>query len=141
MASELGTFLKAISLTKDPVLKNNEPLVAVYNQYVINRCLSYFSDSILLVNEMNTMPETDPMMHFDFLKTSLRPRKRFERTTKPEGPNEMEQVLVCAFPSYSLARIRREIMPLVEHDSDLFDNIKAKTNRGGKTSNHGKKES
>lgn len=126
MGSDLGTFLKAISSTKEPVLKKNEPLVAVYNPYVVNRCLSYFADCIHYVNEINRTPEVSFDMHFDFLSAAIRPRKRFSRTTKPDGPSDLEQILVCAFPGYSLSRIRSEIAPILEHDTELVETIKRK---------------
>ena len=55
-----------------------------YLPFIINRSLSYHQDTILLANEMNKYPNLTTEQQYDFLRLTVRPRKRFAKFMKPE---------------------------------------------------------
>ena len=57
---KLGEYLNAINHTKETLLDtDDESVEKEYTPYVINRCLSYFTDTIFHVNEMNRYSNID----------------------------------------------------------------------------------
>ena len=51
---ELKEYLKAINTSKEPLMDSEDVMwEKKYSPYITNRCLYPFSDTILLVNEMN----------------------------------------------------------------------------------------
>ena len=90
---KLTNYLNAINYTKDPLLDTeDESVERKYVPYVVNRCLSYFPDTILHVNLMNRFPSTDKKMQFDFLRTAVRKKKRFSKWLKNENPDNLTVV-------------------------------------------------
>lgn len=55
-----------------------------YPAFMVNRGLSYFRDTVLLANEMNRNHHIDGRLQFDFLRSAIRPRKRFSKWAKKE---------------------------------------------------------
>ena len=68
-----------------------------YNCFIINRGLSYHSDSVLLANEMNRLPDLPHIMQFDFYRHILRPRKRFAKWSKQQEASNDIKIIQKAF--------------------------------------------
>ena len=86
-----GDYLKAINYTKEDLFV--EPQADKdYYPYIINRCLSYFIDTVLYANEMNRFPEIPKKDQFNYLKGSVRERKRFSKWIKKEEEKDIEVV-------------------------------------------------
>ena len=51
--------------------------VKAYTPFVVNRCLSYFADTLFHANEMNCSPWLDNKSQFDFYRLAVRKKKRF----------------------------------------------------------------
>lgn len=62
----------------------------LYTPFIVNRCLSYFTDTILYANEMNRNPHVDNKLQYDYFLNSVRKRKRFSRWMKQESPDDLE---------------------------------------------------
>ena len=76
---------KQIELTED-----NEEL---YNQYIINKALSFHRDCLFQVNMMNLYPNINSKMHFDFLLNTTRKYKRpFKPWIKPDNSEKVELI-------------------------------------------------
>lgn len=84
MSHQLSDYLKAINETKEPLMDEPEWGKSSYPPFVVGRCLSYFPDTVFPVNEVNIRPGMDSKMHFDFLRCSIRKRKRFSKWLKRE---------------------------------------------------------
>jgi hypothetical protein len=80
---ELKEFLNSINHDKKPLL-DEETAVRHYPPFVVNRCLSYFPDTIFHSNEMNCHPWLDPKSQFDFHRLSVRKKKRFSPWLRKE---------------------------------------------------------
>ncbi len=89
----LGEILSSINHNKENILRErDEREEKQYAPYVINRCLSYFPDTIFLVNSMNCIPNVDKRMHYEFLLTSVRKRKRFSKWLKKEQDARLDWI-------------------------------------------------
>jgi len=82
----LSEILNSINHGKDNILRErDEREEKSYAPFVVNRCLSYFPDTIFLVNNMNAIPTVDKRMHYEYLLHSVRKRKRFSKWLKKEN--------------------------------------------------------
>lgn len=84
-------YIKSITHTKEDlmVLEENEK---AYSPFLTNRGLSYHQDTVLLANEMNRSGHLDHRMQYDFLRTAIRPRKRFSKWYKKTVPAKNEVI-------------------------------------------------
>ena len=78
MSYELKDYLNAINFTKKNVMDSEDKMwIKKYPAFIVNKILSGFWDTIMLVNIMNQFPFLDKDMQFHFLINSVRSRKRF----------------------------------------------------------------
>ena len=84
-----GDYLKAINYTKEDLFVESQADKDYY-PFIINRCLSYFIDTVLYANEMNRFPEILKKDQFNYLKGSVRQRKRFSKWIKKEEEKRVE---------------------------------------------------
>ena len=98
-----------------------------YPAYVINRCLSAFTDSLFYVNEMNRMHFLDNKLQNDFLLNSIRKRKRFAPWLKAEVVEDIEYVK--KYYGYSNEKAKQALDVLTAEQIEI---IKTKLIRGGK---------
>ena len=122
---KLSDYLTAINYTKESLL-DEECNVKDYTPFVINRCLSYFPDTILhsnLINFHNTAPKK---MQFDYYVNVLRKRKRYSKWLKKE--NEEEFLAVKEYFEYSDSKTRDVINILSnEQKCEIMSIISTKT--------------
>ena len=89
---ELKDYLYSINQSKKNLLDDNEDAVRKYPPFIINKCLSGFTDCILYANEMNKYHQLDKKMQYDFYINSLKPRKRFTPWVRKETLEHLELV-------------------------------------------------
>lgn len=63
-----------------------------YLPFIINRSLSYHEDTVLLVNEMNRNAHLGVDQQYDFLRYTVRPRRRFAKWVKPKPAAHVDVV-------------------------------------------------
>ena len=125
---KLSEYLKAINHTKETLLDTDDEFVEKeYVPFVVNRCLSYFPDTLFHINEMNYYSSVDKKMHFDYLLNSIRKRKRYSKWLKNEECLKVN--IVKEYFGYS-ERKAREVVSLLK-DSDIEEMTKY-LYRGGK---------
>jgi len=113
---KLTDYLTAINYSKKPLMDTEDHLVEKeYAPYIVNRCLSYFIDTILHVNQINEFPDTDKKMQFDYLQNAIRKRKRFSKWQKKQKVENIE--IVKEYYGYSNQKAT-EIMGLLS-DEDI----------------------
>ena len=128
MKYELKDYLNAINHTKEPLLDSeDEEWVKKYPPFVVNRCLSPFSDTILLVNEINKLHHLDKKLQFDFLLNSIRARKRYAPWLKATKLENLEYVK--EFYGYSNEKAKTALDIL---NDEQISAIKNKLYKGGK---------
>ncbi len=96
---ELKDYLYSINQSKKNLLDDNEDAVKKYPPFIINKCLSGFTDTVLFANEMNLYHQLDKKMQYDFFLNSLKPRKRFTPWVRKETLEHLE--LVKQYYGYS----------------------------------------
>jgi len=124
---KLSEYLNAINYTKENLLDTeDESVEKKYTPFVINRCLSYFIDTVLYVNEMNQRGHLDKKMQFDYLLNSIRKNKRYSKWLKRESEENLD--LVKQFYGYSDSKAR-EILDIITEDDIVW--MREKLNIGG----------
>jgi len=127
---KLSDYLKAINQTKVPMEKLDEDFeytVKKYVPFVINRCLSYFPDTIMQVNEMNRYSHLPKKMQYDYLLHSTRNRNRYSEWLKKEESDDV--VMVASYYKISLAKAREALNILTEEQVCL---IRCLSDTGGR---------
>ena len=100
-------YLNAINYTKEDIIEesdNPELAEKLYPPYMINRGLSYFTDTILFANEMNIRHQCDNKLQFEFFLNSIRKRKRFSKWFKKEQDENLDIIMSHYDYSYEKAR-------------------------------------
>jgi hypothetical protein len=101
----LSEILNSINHNKDNILRErDEREEKSYAPFVVNRCLSYFSDTIFLVNNLNVIPNVDKRMHYEYLLHSVRKRKRFSKWLKKENDPRIDWIKEYYGVSEQIAR-------------------------------------
>jgi hypothetical protein len=124
---KLGEFLNSINYTKTDVFQEDtEYVTKKYTPFVINRFLSYFPDTIIHVNEMNRLSVLDKKMQYDYLRLSIRKRKRFSKWLKEEYPEDLE--CVKQYFGYSNEKAK-QVLDLL--DAEMIATMKEELDEGG----------
>ena len=71
---------------------DNESVEKEYPPFVVNRCLSFFPDTIYFVNEMNHYHTLPKNMQFDFLRLGIRKKKRFSPWLKKTKVDKIDVI-------------------------------------------------
>ena len=128
MTYELKDYLKAINQTKENLLDTeDEEWEKRYPPYIVNKCLAPFTDTILLVNELNQYHHLGKKLQFDYLLNSLRPRNRFAPWMKAKKLDNLEDVK--EFYGYSNEKARDALDIL---STKQISAIKKKLKKGGR---------
>jgi hypothetical protein len=122
---ELKDFLNSINHDKKPLL-DEETAVRYYPPFVVNRCLSYFPDTIFHSNEMNCHPWLDPKSQFDFHRLSVRKKKRFSPWLRKETEENIS--IIKQVYGYTEAKAREVLNILSSKD---IEKLKQSLYKGG----------
>ena len=114
-------FIEALNSINSKEKKNlirdsDSPAAAekLYPPFPVARSLSYSSDCILLVNELNrrglnTFGVTN-LMHYEFLLYCISPKKRYTKWVKPEKNETIEHIMEQLCLTYEKARDYYDIL-------------------------------
>jgi len=100
-------FLNEINYGKTNIIEesdNPELAEKIYAPFLVNRGLSYFTDTILFANEMNLRHQCDNKLQFEFFLNSIRKRKRFSKWFKKEENENLDIIMSHYGYSYEKAR-------------------------------------
>ena len=122
-------YLNAINDTKQDIISesdNPELAEKLYPPYLVNKGLSYFIDTIYLVNEMNQRHHLEKKLQFDFLINIVRKKKRYSKWFKPQQDDVVDAVM--NYYGYSQDKARQVVNLLTE---DQITKIKTSQSKGG----------
>ena len=119
----LSEFLNSINQTKENLLAKDSRLEKEYVPFVINKCFSYFPDTIFYANRMNQLSFLDKKMQYDYLINSITKRKRFSKWIKVEENKDLDIIQEVFGYSESRAREVLDLLPMGK--------IKEFTQKGG----------
>ena len=124
---ELKEYLNAINFTKKNVMDSDDTMwVKKYPAFIVNKILSGFSDTIMLVNEMNRNHFIDKDMQFQFLLNSIRSKKRYSPFLRASKLKDIE--CVKEYYGYSNDKAKSALDILTKDQVKL---IKEKLFKGG----------
>lgn len=118
-------FINAINYSKENLIVD-EITEKQYVPYIVNKGLSYGSDTVIFANEMNSRPHLDKELQFRFLINSIRPRKRFNKWIKSDKIEALE--MVKTYYGYSTEKARQVLSILSEQQ---IDTIRKRIDKGG----------
>ncbi len=98
-----------------------------YPPYIINKGLSYFSDTVVMANEMNRLHHATKHMQFSFLINTIRSQKRFSKWLRASKIKDLEAIK--EYYKYSNNRAKEALSILTKEQVDY---IKEKISKGGK---------
>ena len=127
MEYKLTDYLTAINWSKKKLMDTgDETWEKKYPSYIINKGLSYFSDTVMMANEMNRLHHASKHMQFSFLINTIRSQKRYSKWLKTSKIKDLD--VVKQYFGYSNNRAREALSLL---DKKQIDYIKDKLYKGG----------
>ena len=127
MSYELKDYLKSINFNKKNLMNSDDKeWVKKYPAFIVNKILSGFSDTIMLVNEVNRNHFLDKDMQYQFLLNSIRSKKRFSPFLRANKLKDIE--VVKEFYGYSNEKAKSALDILTKDQLKL---IKQKLYKGG----------
>ena len=124
---KLGDYLKAINYTKEPIMDSEDGFIEKnYLPFIINRCLSFFPDTIIQSNYMNQLSHIDKKMQFDFLVNTIRKSKRYSPWIKETLPEDIDTIK--EYFGYNNRKAKEALNILSKDD---IEQIKNKLCKGG----------
>tara|TARA_B100001063_G_scaffold119030_1_gene111181 strand:+ start:357 stop:755 length:399 start_codon:yes stop_codon:yes gene_type:complete len=124
----LTSYLTAINWSKKKLMDtDDETWEKKYPPYIINKGLSYYSDTVMYANEMNRLHHASKHMQFSFLINTIRSQKRFSKWLKASKIKDLDAVKT--YFGYSNNRAREALSVLTKGQIDY---IKEKLYKGGK---------
>tara|TARA_R100000501_G_scaffold15297_1_gene27769 strand:- start:261 stop:650 length:390 start_codon:yes stop_codon:yes gene_type:complete len=127
MDYELKSYLNAINHTKKNVMDSEDTMwVKKYPAFIVNKVLSGFQDTIMLVNEMNRNHFLDKDMQFQFLLNSIRSKKRYSPFLRARKLKDIE--CVKEYYGYNNEKAKTALDILTKKELKL---IKEKLYKGG----------
>ncbi len=123
---KLGDWLYSINQSKKNLMDQDPELESSYPSWIINKCLSSFTDTVLYANEMNKNSHLPKRLQYDFFINSLRPKRRFSPWSKKESVDYLEDIQEYYGYSYTKALDVIRILP----KSDL-EKIRKLLHKGG----------
>jgi len=127
MSYELKDYLNSINFTKKDLMKSEDKeWIRKYPAFIINKILSGFQDTIMLVNEVNRNHFLDKDMQYSFLLNSIRSKKRFSPFLKASKLKDID--LVKEYYGYGNEKAKTVLDILTKDQLKL---IKEKLYKGG----------
>ena len=110
---KLSETLKTINYTKKNLMLEDPLTESQYAPFIVNKCLSYFTDTILHANEINRNAHLDNRLQYDYYLYAVRKRKRFSRWDKNDKSSKFE--VVKEYFGYS-DRKTQEVVDLISDE-------------------------
>ena len=124
----LTKYLTAINYSKEKLLDTDDrDWEKKYPPFIINKGLSYFSDTVMYANEMNRLHHASKHMQFSFFLNSIKSRKRFSKWLKASKLKDLD--VVKQHFGYSNKRAQEVLTILTK---EKIDYIKERLYKGGK---------
>ena len=124
----LTKYLTAINYSKEKLLDTDDrDWEKKYPPFIINKGLSYFSDTVMYANEMNRLHHASKHMQFSFFLNSIKSRKRFSKWLKASKLKDLD--VVKQHFGYSNKRAHEALSILTK---EKIDYIKERLYKGGK---------
>lgn len=120
-------FANAINFTKENLFQDPQA-DKDYTAFIVNKALSYFSDTILYANQMNIHNDLPKEWQFQFLLNTIPKRKRYSKWNKKESLSK-HFGMVKEYYKLSDEKTKQTLDILTDEQLKM---IEQKLNKGGK---------
>jgi hypothetical protein len=103
-------FVNSICESKEDLLQDGSRNEREYNAWLINKALSYHSDTALYANECNFYHDLDGKLQYDYLRAAIRKGRRRSRWHKSD---DSEAVALVSWRYQVSPRRAREMLDLL----------------------------
>lgn len=121
-------FLNSINDTKKNLFLEDPHCEKDYSPYMVNRGLSYFPDTIMFANEMNTHYDIPKKWQYDFYLNGITKKKRFSKWAKKDKTQDIIKIIMIEY-NYSERRAL-EIINIL--NTSQIDALVSKYSTGGR---------
>ena len=129
---QLKDYLYSINQSKKNILDEDPDAVKKYPSYIVNRCLSSFTDTVLYANEMNKNSHLPNKMQYDFFLNSVKPRKRFSPWARKDSIDYLD--VVKEYYGYNDDKALQALRILTKDQLDKITYLLRKGGNNGKRS-------
>ena len=127
---QLKDYLYSINQSKKNILDEDPDAVKKYPSYIVNRCLSSFTDTVLYANEMNKNSHLPNKMQYDFFLNSVKPRKRFSPWARKDSIDYLD--VVKEYYDYNDDKALQALRILTKNQLDKITYLLRKGGKNGK---------
>ena len=127
---QLKDYLYSINQSKKNILDEDPDAVKKYPSYIVNRCLSSFTDTVLYANEMNKNSHLPNKMQYDFFLNSVKPRKRFSPWARKDSIGYLD--VVKEYYGYNDDKALQALRILTKNQLDKITYLLRKGGKNGK---------
>ena len=127
---QLKDYLYSINQSKKNILDDDPDAIKKYPPYIINRCLSSFTDTVLYANEMNKNSHLPNKMQYDFFLNSVKPRKRFSPWARKDSIDYLD--VVKEYYGYNDDKALQALRILTKNQLDKITYLLRKGGKKGK---------
>ena len=127
---QLKDYLYSINQSKKNILDEDPDAVKKYPSYIVNRCLSSFTDTVLYANEMNKNSRLPNKMQYDFFLNSVKPRKRFSPWARKDSIDYLD--VVKEYYGYNDDKALQALRILTKNQLDKITYLLRKGGKNGK---------
>ena len=129
---QLKDYLYSINQSKKNILDDDPDAARKYPAYVVTRCLSSFTDTVLYANEMNKNSHLPPKMQYYFFINSVKPRKRFSPWARKDSIDYLD--VVKEYYGYNDDKALQALRILTKDQLDKISYLLRKGGNNGKRS-------
>jgi len=127
---QLKDYLYSINQSKKSICTCDTDAEKKYPAFVVNRCLSSFTDTVLFANEMNKNPHLPNKMQYDFFLNSVKPRKRFSPWARKDSIDYLD--VVKEYYGYNDDKALQALRILTKNQLDKISYLLRKGGNNGK---------
>ena len=127
---QLKDYLYSINQSKKNILDEDPDAVKKYPSYIVNRCLSSFTDTVLYANDMNKNSHLPNKMQYDFFLNSVKPRKRFSPWARKDSIDYLD--VVKEYYGYNDDKALQALRILTKNQLDKISYLLRKGGNNGK---------
>ena len=127
---QLKDYLYSINQSKKNILDEDPDAVKKYPSYIVNRCLSSFTDTVLYANEMNKNSHLPNKKQYDFFLNSVKPRKRFSPWARKDSIDYLD--VVKEYYGYNDDKALQALRILTKNQLDKITYLLRKGGKNGK---------
>lgn len=125
-------FVDSLCVSGNNILLTSEDIKA-YSPFAINRALAQSIDTIMFAAEANKRPNMSKEVHYAFLMSSVRKKKRYSKWAKKlEEENKEVIEMISSYYQFSIEKARNALKCLTAEQIEQMINI---SNTGGTPKN------